>query len=337
MPTNFRPPYTLTLWIHGNPCQGNFDEADADRIGSILAETLPPQRLRTSRAAATGGSEAGASGSSQKRPRRRIALLPRASEASGQSLLGRYPVLRRKGFNPDNDNSAVEVVWQLPSTHAAFLREGQSLSDDEVVRQAATDTAAADVLSAIMEQPFFDRLRTQQQLGYLVFSGVRGAEGMRSLIAIVQSAAFSSSYLLGAVSKFVEDLRTVLEGTSEADIKRFARGLADKRLARDKRLSLELNRNWEEISAETFRWDRRELEVEALNRLDKTKVLAFYDRFVNAASPDRRVLAVCIDGSAGKTKAGPPAQEGDGGLEVPVSDLEGLRDALQLLPDRALL
>jgi len=42
------------------------------------------------------------------------------------------------------------------------------------------------VLSAILEQPFYQDLRTKQQLGYIVFATYREDEGPRSLVFIVQ-------------------------------------------------------------------------------------------------------------------------------------------------------
>ena len=37
----------------------------------------------------------------------------------------------------------------------------------------------SQLLMSIMEDPYYDSLRTQQQLGYLVFSGVKIVEGVR--------------------------------------------------------------------------------------------------------------------------------------------------------------
>ena len=37
----------------------------------------------------------------------------------------------------------------------------------------------AQLLMAIIDDPYYDSLRTQQQLGYLVFSGVNSVEGIR--------------------------------------------------------------------------------------------------------------------------------------------------------------
>ena len=44
------------------------------------------------------------------------------------------------------------------------------------------------VLSRLLEQPFFEDLRTRQQLGYIVGSSVTENAGVRALVLTVQSA-----------------------------------------------------------------------------------------------------------------------------------------------------
>lgn len=64
-------------------------------------------------------------------------------------------LLRREEPNKENTNAAAYVVFQVGS-------------------RDRKDRVAAELLSQLIEQPFYDQLRTQQQLGYLVFSGRRG-------------------------------------------------------------------------------------------------------------------------------------------------------------------
>jgi secreted Zn-dependent insulinase-like peptidase len=46
--------------------------------------------------------------------------------------------------------------------------------------------AALDVFAHVVREPFFDQLRTKQQLGYLVFSGTRGDHSVPYLRFILQ-------------------------------------------------------------------------------------------------------------------------------------------------------
>ena len=48
--------------------------------------------------------------------------------------------------------------------------------------------ATAEVLAELLQEPVFKELRTNQQLGYIVFSGLRSVDGVASLVVIVQSS-----------------------------------------------------------------------------------------------------------------------------------------------------
>lgn len=76
--------------------------------------------------------------------------------------------------NPDDENASVEVLFQLE--HGALR-----------------NTVMADLLAHILKDPFFDQLRTKQQLGYLVFSGPRLDCSVSSLRFILQVGLDGSS------------------------------------------------------------------------------------------------------------------------------------------------
>ncbi|CAN0472734.1 unnamed protein product, partial [Hapterophycus canaliculatus] len=61
----------------------------------------------------------------------------------------------------------------------------------------------AEVLMATMKNPFYSTLRTKQQLGYLVFSGVFYKQGIAMIYMIIQSAKRSPSYLTERCLEFL--------------------------------------------------------------------------------------------------------------------------------------
>lgn len=68
----------------------------------------------------------------------------------------------------------------------------------------------AQLLMSIMEDPYYDSLRTKQQLGYLVFSGVKLVEGVSLIYLLVQSAERDPSYLTDRSLEFLEGFRQEL-------------------------------------------------------------------------------------------------------------------------------
>lgn len=95
--------------------------------------------------------------------------------ASPQGQLGTR--ISRTEPNGRDANSATTFYFQLASTDPA-----QYMS--------------LELLAELVEQPFYNSLRTQQQLGYIVFSGVKVREGgTRYLTFTVQSRSPSASPL----------------------------------------------------------------------------------------------------------------------------------------------
>ncbi|CAN0108568.1 unnamed protein product, partial [Laminaria digitata] len=106
----------------------------------------------------------------------------------------------------------------------------------------------SQLLMSIMEDPYYDSLRTQQQLGYLVFSGVKIVEGVSFMYLLVQSAERSPSYLSDRSLEFLKGFRQQLVDLPTSQLRDYAGGLVDRKLEPDRRLSSEVERNWAEIT-----------------------------------------------------------------------------------------
>ncbi|CAM9914870.1 unnamed protein product, partial [Hapterophycus canaliculatus] len=58
----------------------------------------------------------------------------------------------------------------------------------------------------------------------------------------------------------------------------YIQGLVSQKLEPDHRLSAEAYRNWREITSGQLNFDRRQQEVEALEKIDRDDLLEFFDR-----------------------------------------------------------
>lgn len=67
-----------------------------------------------------------------------------------------------------------------------------------------------ELFSQIIREPCFNTLRTKEQLGYIVYSGVRKATGIYGLQVIVQSDK-KPSYLDSRIENFLKETRELLE------------------------------------------------------------------------------------------------------------------------------
>jgi len=226
--------------------------------------------------------------------------------------------------NASNDNAATQVMLQCL---------GKSEKDHVII----------EILSAIISEPFYEDLRTKQQLGYIVSSGVRALEETRILAFIVQSSNVPAEKLTAAVMKFLNAFRSdYLEKLSEGDVLTSVKGLLDKRLEPDRMLAAEVTRNWGEIVSGRMQFDRIQRESAALLDIKKDDILKFWDEnFVGSLPSDiggRRLLVSEVVPKVGpaSTKA-PPKSMGyptgkkngsassNGALVLGIDDVEQFR------------
>ena len=95
----------------------------------------------------------------------------------------------------------------------------------------------------------------QEQLGYIVFSGVRRSNGAQGFRIIVQSDRHPA-FLDTRVESFIKELQESLENMSQEEFKAHVEALAIKRLEKPKKLSVRNGRYWSEILSQHFNFER---------------------------------------------------------------------------------
>ncbi|CAM9553710.1 unnamed protein product [Scytosiphon promiscuus] len=200
-----------------------------------------------------------------ERPDKKVVKLPKTPTGCGS-------LIRRRENNENNeDNSASQLLFQV--------------SDRSIENRVL-----AQLLMSIMEDPYYDSLRTKQQLGYLVFSGVKLVEGVSYMYLLVQSAERTPSYVTDRSLEFLEGWRQELVDLPASKLSDYVGGLVDRKLEPDRRLSSEAERNWAEISSGQLRFDRRREEAKALKQIREGDLLRFFDRHLREGGEERRVL-----------------------------------------------
>jgi len=93
--------------------------------------------------------------------------------------------------NPSNENSVSYVMLQ-------------SLGKSE------KDHVLLEILNAVVEEPFYNELRTKKQLGYIVASGVKAVAETRTISFIVQSSVAPSDALTIEILSFLDKIESDL-------------------------------------------------------------------------------------------------------------------------------
>mmetsp|Transcript_24900 Transcript_24900/g.45085 ORF Transcript_24900/g.45085 Transcript_24900/m.45085 type:complete len:1154 (+) Transcript_24900:107-3568(+) len=247
-------------------------------------------------------------------PRLKVLHLPRISP-------GAFPTrISTSVPNVSNSNAASQLTIQCL---------GRSQKDHVII----------EILSAILEQPFYEELRTRQQLGYIVSSGVKAIEETRVLSLIVQSSVAPVEKLTTEILKFADSIRSkLLEPLNEGDVALYVKGLLDRKTEPDKTLASEVTRNWGEIASGRLEFDRIQREAGALLDVNKNDILQFWDNYYLGQSESGRRLiiseAVPKSGvaaskapvaSTGYSRGGKTSVGADGVIKLGVDDIEMFR------------
>ena len=197
-----------------------------------------------------------------------------------------------------------------------------------------------ELFSQIINEGCYNQLRTQEQLGYIVFSGVRRSNGAQGFRVIVQSERHPE-YLDSRIEAFLESLEKSLGELGEDEFKTQVEALATKRLERPKKLSVRNGRYWSEILSQHYNFDRDAVEVETLRGLTKEDVLTFYRTHIADTSSRRKlscqVVSTC-EGGAGhpdtKPEETPEVEIESKESKKPriVTDITAFKSSLPLFP-----
>ena len=144
----------------------------------------------------------------------------------------------------------------------------------------------------ILKSGFFQQLRTEQQLGYIVSASYFALADVPGLAFIVQSPTVSSVEIAAAVEVFLE--RTLGdEGISVEQFERHKQALISDILQPHKNLWEQSDYYWREIARRGLGFDSRQQLVSAIENVDFEQ---WRDWFRRVAITERAAVAITADG-----------------------------------------
>lgn len=191
-----------------------------------------------------------------------------------------YPI---SVHDPENVNSAINYTSQVCCVQDIPLRNRVRL------------------VAQIAEEPCFNQLRTREQLGYVVFSGVQCSVNQMSFRLVIQSEK-DPVYLENRCLEFLELLRTIIADMSEKDYQTQVDSLVVECMEKNKNLGEEGSTYWNHITSGYYEFNDMEKDVAEIKTVTKESLLEFYDRWIMPGSPDAATISVHL-----KSQKVPPA------------------------------
>jgi insulysin len=139
---------------------------------------------------------------------------------------------------------------------------------------SVSDQAKMSVLRQMMQSPFYSSLRTEQQLGYVVFMGSLRLKQVPASVFVVQSPTASVGEIQKAVTHFITDFGNKIP----EDVEVFKQAVITKLLEAAPSLSANANIYWSDITQSDGRVNRRQRLIDAIERVSADDIKQYYQQ-----------------------------------------------------------
>ncbi|GHC24824.1 peptidase M16 [Aidingimonas halophila] len=161
------------------------------------------------------------------------------------------------------------ITSELPTLHPETTRkEHVVLRYLQGQDRSLASQAKLAVLGQLIESPFYDRLRTEQQLGYVVNAGYSPMLDAPGLSLLVQSPDTESETIQSHIDDFLDTFSDRLDSLNDEDIQAYRQAVRDRLMQRDNSLGELTNRLWYALAYGDTDFDRRERLAEQVMEVD---------------------------------------------------------------------
>lgn len=218
-----------------------------------------------------------------------------------QIPLGSY-YLRAKTLNEDDSNTIITNYYQI----------GPSDLKMECIM---------DLVELIVEEPFFNQLRTQEQLGYSLGIHQRIGYGVLAFLITIntQETKHRADYVEQRIEAFRSRMAELVSQMSDTEFKNIRETLINGKKLGDTSLDEEVLRNWSEIVTKEYFFNRIETQIQMLSHLTKEDVLNFLN---DNDKNNLRKLSVQVVGNHNQTSNSTAQASRSGSLSDLLDDVQ---------------
>lgn len=187
-------------------------------------------------------------------------------------------------LNPNEPTSCLVIYYQLSSEFSVEV------------------SAIADVLSDLFSEPFFDSLRTEEQLGYSVQCGSRYTNGSIGIEFLIQSSSETPEKMIGRIERFIERFyKKEIHAMTDSEFDDQINALVESLRETPTSLGREAKDLWTEVTEKRYMWDLNErigneIRKEFLGKKAKIQEL-IQEYFIRGKN---RRIVVSVNGGARK-------------------------------------
>ncbi|MEQ6918629.1 insulinase family protein [Halomonas sp. SSM6] len=165
-------------------------------------------------------------------------------------------------LSPALTTEAIAELTPLQANDLPDLTPSTTREDSLALRylqgpdRSLASQARLAVLGQLLETPFYQRLRTEAQLGYVVNAGYSPMLDAPGISLLVQSPDTPSEAIQARIDTFLDDFRQRLAALGDDDLAPYRQAVHDALMQRDTSLSGRTNRLWRALAYGDTDFDR---------------------------------------------------------------------------------
>ena len=219
----------------------------------------------------------------------------------------------------DNTSYVRQIDVQHRDSAIAVYYQGRVRDDENLMRYA--------LIAQVINKAFYKVLRTEKNLGYIVYARYLPIEETPGIAFVVQSPDSSPRELQEHIDQFLAAFLAVLEGVSDEQFEASKQGLLSRLLKNDEHIAARSARYWRELMRGYDAFDRQERLATSIQNLDRKSLLETYRSQILGKTRSR--LVVYANGTERSERPEAPAIS-----DVVIDEPEKFKANRSLFPDR---
>lgn len=137
------------------------------------------------------------------------------------------------------------------------------------------------LLAQMISTPYYQYMRTEQQLGYIVFATAFPQKSVPGLLFIVQSPNASPDEMMNHTRIFFRSYAADIASISEEEFALFRQGLITLLMEKPKNMTEKASHFWGEITSERYGFDSRSAIAAEVEKLTRTEIQHLYESLLD--------------------------------------------------------
>lgn len=133
--------------------------------------------------------------------------------------------------------------------------------------QDAATRARVALINEIISAPFYTRLRTEKQLGYIVYAAPLNLEKTPGIALVVQSPKYAADALVNEMQSFLNTFAAEIDNLTPEALNGYKRSLISRIMDKEDTLQRRSRRLWNELNQGDTQFDSREAVAEAASTI----------------------------------------------------------------------